>query len=306
MADFISPGWSYYIAIVTIVSILFCVWLALSMAKSRHTAGSAGTTTGHVWDGDLQEYNNPLPRWWLGLFLITCAFAFVYLLLYPGLGAFQGLLNWSQIGQYERERARVDEVIEPLFAKYLAQDVPAVAADPQARAMGERLYLTYCVQCHGSDARGSRGFPNLTDNDWLWGGEPEQIKTTIREGRTGLMPPMAAAVGSSDDVQNLANYVLSLSGGGADAARAALGRDKFAVCATCHGPEGKGNHALGAPDLTDRLWLHGGGLNAIVDAINNGRTNQMPAFGEMLGEGKLHVLTAYIWSLSNRPAEAGR
>ena len=306
MADFTSSGWSLFIAIVTIVSILFCLWLALSMGKASHTAGKAGTTTGHTWDG-LQEYNNPLPRWWLGLFVITCVFAFAYLILYPGLGSFQGVLNWSQKGQYEREVARVNEVVEPLFAKYRAQDIPTVAADAQARDMGERLYLTYCVQCHGSDARGSRGFPNLTDRDWLWGGEPEQIQATIQNGRTGAMPPMAAAVGSSDDVQNLANYVLSLSGSGHDAARAAVGKDKFAVCAACHGPDGKGNPALGAPNLTDRIWLHGGGLNAVVEAINKGRGNQMPAFGELLGESKLHLLTAYVWGLSNRPAgSAGR
>lgn len=305
MADFTSSGWSLYIAIVTIVSIAFCLWLALVMARGTAKGERVGTT-GHKWDEDLEEYNNPLPRWWLWLFIITCVFSVVYLILYPGLGSFAGTLGWSQKDQYEREVARVNQAVEPLFAKYLAQDVKTVAADPQARDMGERLYLTYCVQCHGSTAQGSRGFPNLTDNDWMWGGEPEAIKTTIMNGRNGVMPPMAAAVGSSDDVANLGHYVLSLSNSGHDPARAALGKDKFGVCAACHGADGKGNPALGAPNLTDKIWLYGGGLATIVESINKGRNNQMPAFGELLGDGKVHVLTAYIWGLSNQSATAAR
>lgn len=306
MADFTSSGWSLYIAIVTLVSIAFCIWLAAVLARGRAPGAQVGTT-GHSWDETLEEYNNPLPRWWLWLFMITCAFALVYLVLYPGLGAWQGVLGWSQKGQYEREVARVDEVVEPLFARYLAQDVPTVAADPQAREIGERMYLTYCVQCHGSNARGSRGFPNLTDRDWLWGGDPETIVATITGGRQGVMPALGAAVGSADDVQNLANYVLSLSGSGHDAARAALGKPKFtaAGCIACHGADGKGNPALGAPNLTDKTWLYGGGIATITETIVNGRSNQMPAFGEMLGKGKVHLLAAYVWGLSNRPGAAG-
>ena len=306
MADFTSSGWSLYISIVTLVSIAFCIWLALVLARGR-APGAQVDTTGHSWDETLEEYNNPLPRWWLWLFMITCAFALVYLVLYPGLGTWQGVLGWSQKGQYEREVARVDEVVEPLFAKYLAQDIPTVAADPQAREIGERMYLTYCVQCHGSNARGSRGFPNLTDRDWLWGGDPETIVATITGGRQGVMPALGAAVGSADDVQNLANYVLSLSDSGHDAARAALGKPKFtaAGCIACHGADGKGNPALGAPNLTDKTWLYGGGIATIMETIDKGRSNQMPAFGEMLGKGKVHLLAAYVWGLSNRPGAAG-
>lgn len=303
MADFVAPGWSLYITVVTLVSIAFCVWLTLVLARGRAPRGQVGTT-GHRWDEDLEEYNNPLPRWWLWLFLITCLFAFVYLALYPGLGSFRGLLGWSQQNQYEREVARVDEATAPLFAKYLQQDIPTVAADPQARAMGERMYLTYCVQCHGSDARGSRGFPNLADADWLYGGDPDAIRTTITGGRTGVMPPMAAALGTADDVSNVANYVLSLSNSRHDEAAAAAGREKFAVCAACHGEDGTGNPALGAPNLTDRTWLYGGSLASIVEAIELGRTNQMPGFGEMLSEGRIHLLTAYVWGLSNGAATA--
>lgn len=306
MADFTSSGWSLYISIVTLVSIAFCIWLALVLAKGR-TPGSQVDTTGHSWDETLQEYNNPLPRWWLWLFMITCVFALVYLALYPGLGTWQGVLGWSQKDQYDREVARVDQVVEPLFAKYLAQDIPTVAADAQAREIGERMYLTYCVQCHGSNARGSRGFPNLSDRDWLWGGDPETIVATITGGRHGVMPPMGAAVGSADDVQNLANYVLSLSDSGHDAARAALGKPKFSAagCTGCHGADGKGNPALGAPNLTDKTWLYGGGIATIVETINKGRSNQMPAFGEMLGKGKVHLLAAYVWGLSSRPEGQG-
>ena len=306
MADFTSSGWSLYISIVTLVSIAFCIWLALVLAKGR-TPGSQVDTTGHSWDETLQEYNNPLPRWWLWLFMITCVFALVYLALYPGLGTWQGVLGWSQKDQYDREVARVDQVVEPLFAKYLAQDIPTVAADAQAREIGERMYLTYCVQCHGSNARGSRGFPNLSDRDWLWGGDPETIVATITGGRQGVMPPMGAAVGSADDVQNLANYVLSLSDSGHDAARAALGKPKFAAagCTGCHGADGKGNPALGAPNLTDKTWLYGGGIATIAETINKGRSNQMPAFGEMLGKGKVHLLAAYVWGLSSRPEGQG-
>ncbi len=303
MADFVAPGWSVYITVITLVSIAFCVWLTLVLARGR-VPGRQVDTTGHKWDEDLEEYNNPLPRWWLWLFLITCAFGFGYLTLYPGLGTFPGLLGWSQKGQYEREVARVDEAVAPLFAKYMQQEIPAVAADAEARAMGERLYLTYCVQCHGSDARGSRGFPNLADTDWLYGGDPEAIKATITGGRNGVMPPMAAALGTKEDVENVANYVLSLSNSRHDAAAAAAGQEKFAVCAACHGETGTGNPALGAPNLTDSVWLYGGGLARIVEAIEQGRMNQMPAFGEMLSDGKVHLLTAYVWGLSNNTAAA--
>jgi len=300
MADFIHSGWSLYITIVTVVGIIFCLWLALAMARGRQPGKSVGTT-GHSWDEDLQELNNPLPRWWLWLFIITIVFSLGYLWLYPGLGARAGSLGWSQAQQYQQEVKRFDAVTEPLYAKFLAMDLKQVAADAQGRAIGERLYQTYCVQCHGADARGAKGYPNLADSDWIWGGDPAAIRTTILEGRSGLMPPMAAAVGSAADVENLAHYVVSLSGGGHDAARAAIGKPKFEVCAACHGADGRGNPALGAPNLADRIWLHGGGVAGVVESINKGRAGVMPAFRDSLGEGKVHLLAAYVWSLSNQP-----
>lgn len=304
MADFVSPGWGIYIIVVTLVSIAACFWLAWTLASTKTPTAEDGSvdTTGHVWDETLQELNHPLPRWWLYLFYLTCVFSLLYLVLYPGLGEFKGILGWSQEGAYELESEKARATYEPLFEKYLAQDITAVAADTEAIAMGERLYLTYCTQCHGSDARGARSFPNLSDNYWLGTGEPDYIKNTILNGRVSVMPAMAAALGGDEGIENVANYVLSLSDSNHDAEKAANGVAKFAVCAACHGAEGKGNPVIGAPDLTDDNWLYGGSLDSIQEAINNGYNNKMPAFGELLGEGKAHVLAAYIWNLSNGAA----
>ncbi|MEE9322346.1 MAG: cytochrome-c oxidase, cbb3-type subunit III [Granulosicoccus sp.] len=307
MSDFLSGGWSTAITVITIVSIIACFLLAWSLASRHAPTAEDGSvdSTGHVWDEDLRELNNPLPRWWLYLFYITCVFGAVYLVLYPGLGSFKGTLAWSQVSQYEEEVAAAKAVYEPLFAQYQSQGIAEVAANPEAVAMGERLYLTYCTQCHGSDARGGRSFPNLTDNDWLGAGDEAYIKKTIMSGRKASMPPMAAAVGNSDETtEAMAHYVLSLSGSNHDAAKAETAAPKFAVCGACHGADGTGNAAIGAPDLTDDIWLYGGSIASVVDAIQNGRTNEMPAFGDWLGEGKAHVLAAYIWSLSHSDTAA--
>lgn len=298
MADFTSSGWSIYIMVVTALGILACLWLTMALSKKR-TPGEQVGTTGHVWDETLAEYNNPLPRWWIYLFYITIVFSILYLVLYPGFGSFKGVFGWTQIGQYENEVKRVDAQVAPLFERFKGMELQQIAADPDARAMGERMFLTYCVQCHGSDARGSRGFPNLTDGDWLWGGDPAAIEQSILAGRHGVMPPMGAALGGAADVENVAHYVLSLSGGAHDAVKAELGKPKFAACAACHGADGKGNTALGAPNLTDNIWLYGGSLATVIETIDKGRSNQMPAFKELLGESKVRVLAAYVWGLSN-------
>ncbi len=230
---------------------------------------------------------------------MTIIFGLAYLFLYPGLGSYAGKLGWKSSTAYQSELQKAKAEYDPLFNGYLNQDIKAVAADPQARLIGERLFLTYCAQCHGSDARGSKGFPNLTDHDWLYGGDPETIKATIMQGRRGEMPPMAAAVGSDKDVENVANYVLSLSGSTHDPIKAVFGKPKFAVCASCHGAGGVGNQIIGAPNLSDKIWLYGGGVDSVMEAIRKGRSNTMPAFGEFLGEAKVHVLAAYVWSLSN-------
>ncbi|MBK7001104.1 MAG: cytochrome-c oxidase, cbb3-type subunit III [Rhodoferax sp.] len=296
--DFISDFWSFYVAGITLASILACVLLLWFSGKAKAMTAS-DNTTGHVWDGDLREMNNPLPRWWVWMFIITIVFALAYLALYPGLGAYNGKLGWTERGQYDAEIKKGNDEIAPLYARFSSMKPEDVARDPQAHAIGERLFQNNCSQCHGSDARGSKGFPNLTDNDWLYGGAPETIKETITKGRIGNMPPMAAAVGSADDVKNVANYVLSLSKSPHDAARAELGKAKFMVCAACHGVDGKGNQALGAPNLTDNIWLHGSGENAIIAMVNGGKTNPMPAQAERLTEGQIQVLASYVWGLSN-------
>ena len=303
MSDFFSSGWSIYIAVATIVGLVACLALLLIAARRRVMAGD--NTTGHVWDEDLRELNNPLPRWWMWLFVLTVLFAAGYLAVYPGLGSAPGSFKWTSVGQYEDEQAKARAVTAPLFAGFAATPVPELARNPQAMAVGERLFANNCSTCHGADARGSKGFPNLTDADWLWGGTPERIKETITQGRQGMMPPMAAAVGSAADVHNVANYVLSLSGSAHNNIARDFGRSKFAACAACHGPDGKGNPLLGAPNLTDKVWLHGWGEDAIVAMVTNGKTNVMPAHGERLTAEQIHVLTAYVWGLSNS-ATAGQ
>lgn len=298
MSDFTSNFWSIYVMGITVVGILACALLLWFSGKAKAMTAN-DNTTGHVWDGDLREMNNPLPRWWVWLFVITIVFALAYLVMYPGLGAFGGKLGWTQVGQYQAEVDKGNAAVAPLYAKFTAMTPEDVSRDPQAMAIGERLFMNNCSQCHGSDAHGGKGFPNLTDADWLHGGSPEKIKETLVQGRIGQMPPMAAAVGTSDDVKNVANYVLSLSGSPHDSVRAALGKPMFAACAACHGADGKGNQALGAPNLTDDIWLHGYGENAIIAMINNGKVNQMPAQADKLTEAQIHVLSAYVWGLSN-------
>ncbi|MBB1603467.1 cytochrome-c oxidase, cbb3-type subunit III [Variovorax sp. UMC13] len=301
MSDFIGGFWSHYVTYLSLASIAACA-LLLWITNRARVPGGGDNTTGHVWDEDLREMNNPLPRWWVGLFILTIVFALGYLVAYPGLGSLQGQLGWSTQGEYAKEIAKANAELAPVYAKYTAMPHEAVAGDPQAMAIGERLFLNNCAQCHGSDARGSKGFPNLTDKDWLYGGAPERIQETITQGRTGVMPPMAAAVGSPEDVKNVANYVLSLSGSPHDSVRAGLGKGKFSACAACHGVGGTGNPALGAPNLADRVWLHGYGQDAIVSIINTGKTNVMPAQQGRLTEAQIHVLASYVWGLSNRAA----
>jgi cytochrome c oxidase cbb3-type subunit 3 len=296
MSDFFSPGWSIYIAAATIIGLLAC--LALLLVASRGQASSTEDSTGHVWDDDLRELNNPMPRWWMILFIVTIVFSLFYLLLYPGLGSAKGVLNWSSANAYQAEQGKSAAELDVVYSKYATTSAADLSRDPKAMAIGERLFINNCAACHGSDARGSKGFPNLTDNDWLHGGAPEDIVETITHGRVGTMPPMAAAVGDATQVSNVANYVLSLSGSPHDAAAAEAGKAKFVTCAACHGPDGKGNTAIGSANLTDGIWLHGFGKEAIVAMIANGKTNVMPAQEKRLSPQQIHVLGAYVWSLS--------
>ncbi|MDH0866313.1 cytochrome-c oxidase, cbb3-type subunit III [Mitsuaria sp. GD03876] len=297
MSDFVSNGWSLFVAAATVLGLALC--LALLIIASRRKVMAEDNSTGHVWDEDIRELNNPLPRWWMVLFVLTVVFSGLYLALYPGLGSYGGSLNWSSAEQYQAEQASARETMHAIYARFDGQPVESLAKDPQAIGIGERLFANNCATCHGSDAKGSKGFPNLTDNDWLYGGSGDAIVQTITQGREGTMPPMAAAVGNGEDVRNLAHYVLSLSGSPHNSVAAALGKSKFSACAACHGMDGKGNQALGAPNLTDKVWLHGWGEPAIVAMVNNGKHSHMPEHGSRLSPEQIRVLAGYVWGLSH-------
>lgn len=291
-----SSGWSIFVVVLTIANILGCFWLLRWTAKPKHAGEKigGGSDTGHTWDGDLREYNNPLPKWWLWLFYITIVFALIYLAVFPGLGNFAGLKGWSQASQYEQERAAVEARAAQLLAPFATMTVPELASNAQAMATANNLFQNNCAQCHGSDGGGARGFPNLTDGDWQWGGDPDTIVQTIAAGRMGVMPPWGEVLGE-EGVEQVVAYVQQLSGQQADATRAAAGETHFqTVCSACHGMDGKGNPLLGAPNLTDGTWLYGSDAASIREAVLKGRNNQMPAFEERLGEQRVRLLAAYV------------
>ena len=302
MSDFFSSGWSVFVAVASVVSMVACLVLLAIAARRRVMAGD--NTTGHTWDVDLTELNNPLPRWWMWLFIITVVFSFVYLVLYPGAGSLAGTLGWTSTGQHQAELKAAQAAMQPVYARYASAPAETLMQDPAAMGIGERLFVNNCAACHGSDARGSKGFPNLTDGDWLHGGDHATIIKTLTEGRVGMMPPLAAVVGDAKDLHNVAQYVLSLSGATHDAAAATAGQAKFAICAGCHGVDGRGNPAIGAPNLADKTWLHGFGEDAIVAMIANGKTNVMPAQAQRLTPEQIHVLGAYVMSLSRNRTPA--
>jgi len=292
---------SVLLAIVIVLSVLACGWLIWWTARPRPEEVAKGEIIHHVWDGDLQERNNPMPRWWLMLFYITIVFCFAYFLLYPTLGSYAGTLGWTSKGQYEAEMAQAQSKYGPLYAAYAGREATELAKDPKALALGHSLFANNCTTCHGSDGRGAPGFPNLADNDWLYGGDPKTIEQTITNGRQGTMPPLGAVLGDAG-VGEVVAYVLSLSGHDAPADKVAAGKERFAtICAACHGPDAKGNPALGAPNLTDDTWLYGGSPETIAKTVRDGRSGQMPAHGERLGADKIHVVAAYVYSLSRSP-----
>ncbi len=300
MGNFSEGFWDIFIFIFTVGGI-FALYLFLRAYSADRAEGEKAQTMGHVWDEDLAELNNPLPRWWLNLFYITLAFAVGYLFLYPGLGSNDMALGWTQVKQYEEEMAAAEARYGPLFERYAETEIPVLAGDPEAMKVGERLFATYCTTCHGSDARGVRGFPNLTDSDWLYGGDPVDIETSILAGRNGVMPKLADALGGEAGVHEVVQYVLGLSGREVEAGAAQAGKAKFEqLCAACHMPDGTGNQALGAPNLTDDIWLYGGSPAAVEATIVNGRQGYMPAHREFLGEAKVHLLATYVYGLSRR------
>ena len=297
MSDFTSEFWSWFIIAIVGGGIIWLVYLLMGTNKAET---EEGVPTGHVWDENLEELNNPLPRWWLWMFYITIIFSIGYLILYPGMGSFKGILGWTEVGEYEAEVAAADAEFGPIFAKFEQTPIPALAADAAAMKAGERLYVTYCAVCHGSDARGATGFPNLRDNDWLYGGSPEQIEATLLHGRNGVMPAWETSLGE-EGIDQVASYVMSIAGREVDTASAEAGKAKYDMfCVGCHMPDGTGNQALGGPNLTNNIWLYGGSPRAIKETLAKGRNGRMPAHGEFLGSAKVHILAAYVYSLSHQ------
>ena len=310
MSDFTSGFWPWYVAGISVFSILACallLWLAGTAKVNPQPPGQPhDNTTGHVWDEDLRELNNPLPRWWMWLFIITVVFALAYLVVFPGLGSYKGMLNWSTVSEHKQDVTQLNQSVAPLYAEFAKLPVDALAKDPRALSVGERVFMNNCAQCHGSDARGGKGFPNLTNANIAWLGDrnAQHIVQTVTNGRTGMMPPMAAAVGGEAQLSELANYVLSLSGSPHNQVKAFSGKKLFSSCAACHGVDGKGNKSLGAPNLTDDYWLHGWGEAAIINIIKNGKTNVMPGQSAILTPDQIHVVAAFVYSLSGSNAAA--
>jgi cytochrome c oxidase cbb3-type subunit 3 len=296
-----SAGWSIFIAVLTIGNILACLWLLWWTRKKRaaaQTSDAHNATTGHTWDGDLTEYNKPLPKWWLNLFYISIVFGLGYLVLFPGLGAFAGTRGWSSSAQHAADAAAAEAKLRTLFARFDGVPIAELASNPEAVALGRSVFANHCAQCHGSDARGARGFPNLTDNDWIWGGEPDTVLASIVAGRQAAMPAWGAVLGDQG-VTEAASYVLSLSGQPVDAALAEAGRARYmTICVACHGPEGKGNPALGAPNLTDGVWLYGNDLATISEGIRNGRNGMMPAQQAIIGVERARLAAAWVLAQS--------
>jgi cytochrome c oxidase cbb3-type subunit 3 len=295
-----TTGWSLFVIIVTVLNIVACLWLLRWTSKPR-TANEkigGGADTGHVWDKDLREYNNPLPRWWLWVFYITVAFGLIYLALFPGLGNFAGVKGWTQSGQYQQERAAVEARAAQLLAPLAALPVAELVNNEQAMSTAHNLFQQNCAQCHGSDGGGATGFPNLRDASWQWGSDADSVVATIAGGRIAAMPPWGEVLGEQG-VTEVVAYVQKLSGQQADATLATAGEARFQqVCAACHGMDGKGNPLLGAPNLTDQIWLYGGDAATLRQTLVNGRNGQMPAWGDKLGEQRVKLLAAYATKLA--------
>ncbi len=288
--------WSAWITILTLTNIALVIWVLFTNTKSDK---GAGVSTGHVVDG-IEELDNEPPRWWFLMFIGTIIFALVFLAAYPGLGNYKGFLNWTSTNQWEKEVQQANEKYGPMYVEFAKTPIPDLAKDEKAMRIAGRLFADNCAVCHGSDAQGQYGFPNLTDKDWLYGGEPAKLVETITAGRQGAMPAWGDVLGD-EGVENVAHYVLSLSGRSeADKAKAALGEQAFKTnCVACHGADGKGNQMMGAPNLTDETWLYGGSLAKVKQTVRGGRSGKMPAHAETLQPEKIHLLAAYVYSVSN-------
>jgi cytochrome c oxidase cbb3-type subunit 3 len=296
---------SILVTIAVLVNIAAIMWLLFGLRRRRGEASHTSETTGHVWDEDLRELNNPLPRWWLWLFVLTTVFGLVYMAVYPGLGNFAGTSGWTSERQLAEQSVMADKLLAHAFAHYEHHSVEWLASNPDALRIGRNLFVNNCAACHGSDGRGAPGFPNLSDRDWLWGGTPEAIVQSIGQGRVSTMPAWRDALGGDSGVEDVLRYVMSLSGRDLPAGDLANGRAKFqTICSACHGADGRGNQALGAPNLTDQVWLNGGSLVAVRESIANGRHAEMPAHLARMGETRVNLLAAYVMSLGGAQVPA--
>lgn len=287
--------WSMWIIVLTSITFVAMAWILF--ANRKRGQQPADQTTGHQHDG-IEEYDNPLPAWWFYMFTLTIVWGIAYLVIYPGMGKFPGVLGWTQIKQHERQVTAADEKFRAMRDRYVALPVEEIAQDPAVRKMGMRMFGNNCAQCHGADARGSYGFPNLRDDDWIYGGSPDTIKATLVNGRQAVMPAWGSILGDQG-IAEVTQYVLSLNGRAADADMTAAGQKHFQTyCVACHGADGGGNKALGSPNLANGIWLYGGTEEQIAHSLRAGRNGQMPAFKDTLSEDKIHLLTAYVYGLS--------
>ena len=287
--------WSYWIIILTTVTIVGITWILFANRKREQQ--STEKTTGHVYDG-IEEFDNPLPAWWFYMFVITIVWGVGYLIVYPGMGNFAGAIGWTQVGQYDKEVAKAEEKYRHVRDRYLALPIAEIADDPAVRKMGMRMFANNCAQCHGADAGGAYGFPNLRDDDWIYGGDPDTIEATLVNGRQAAMPAWGSIIGD-DGVADVTQYILGLNGRDVDEAKAASGATVFATyCVACHTADATGNPAVGAPNLTNGVWLYGGSAEQIAQTVRAGRNGKMPSFKDTLSEDKIHILTAYVYGLN--------
>lgn len=297
-----STFWSVWIISITAITIAGCTWLLfanrrIEISPEQRTEDGEVPKTGHVYDG-IEEYENPLPSWWFNMFVATIIFSIIYLVLYPGLGSYPGLLGWTQTGEWQNEVDRAEIKYAPIYEQYANMSVEELIANPEAMKMARRLFNNNCAICHGSDGRGSYGFPNLADNDWLYGGSAADIQASITYGRQGAMPAWGGVIGE-DGVNNVAEYVFKISDREHDVKKAVAGEKIYATyCASCHTPEGTGMTALGAPNLTNGIWLYGGSPSLVRHSIRSGRNGNMPAQVNQLKAVKIHLLTGYVYGLS--------
>lgn len=287
-----SSGWSWFVILGTLGSLLAAVALLIF---NRKTSGEE--TTGHEWDG-IEELDNPLPFWWVGLFVVSIIYALGYLIWYPGLGNVQGAGGWTSNNQLQDDLAAHQTRFAPVYADLAAMTPDELVKDRLAQQVGRRLFINHCSTCHGITAEGTTGFPNLKDDEWIWGEGFSNVKHAIENGRSAIMPAWGPALGEQG-VSDMVQYLLALSSRDHGAQAAARGRDQFTtLCAACHGQDGTGKSELGAPNLTDNIWLYGGRAKDLANTLNNGRAGQMPSFAGILDDQRIHILAGYVSGLS--------